>query len=218
VIKMKKLFPKKKSTVDASTGKADLKQSINQIRMGIKKYEKDAQDFAAKARSAVAQGNMNLAKNYLLRKKRALDNLERFQGFIIKLERQQDAIDSAETIKTMGQSMKTTTSVLKRHVEELNPESIMEMNEESEEAIANLEESAQVMSENPDTEMETDELNDELEELKAQVMLDSGNILPDTPTSNLSIPMDDEPQSVEDEATKSEKIKKELEKLKRELD
>ncbi|HME54705.1 MAG TPA: Snf7 family protein [Candidatus Lokiarchaeia archaeon] len=215
---MKKLFPKKKAP-SADTGKADLKQSINQIRMGIKKYEKDSQDFYLKAHGAVAQGNMNLAKNYLLRRKRALNNLERFQGFIIKLERQQDAIDSAETIKTMGQTMKTTTSLLKKQVDELNPESIMEMNEESEEAIAGLEESAEVMGENPDSsDLESDELNDELEELKAQVMLDSGNILPETPSGGLSIPMEDEPVEVEDEATKSEKLKKELEKLKKELD
>ncbi|NMC04971.1 MAG: SNF7 family protein [Candidatus Lokiarchaeota archaeon] len=211
---MKKLFPKK-TQPSVSTGKADLKQSINQIRLGIKKYEKDAQDFQLKARQAVVSGNMNLAKNYLLRRKRALDNLERFQGFIIKLERQSDAIDSAETIKTMGQTMKSTTAVLKKHVDELNPEAIMEMNEESEEAIAALNESAEVMSENPEADAENDAIDEELEELKAAVMLD-GQTLPETPTSNLSVPMDDEP--VEDEATRSEKVKKELEKLKKELD
>jgi phage shock protein A len=199
------------------TGKADLKQSINQIRVGIKKYEKDAQDFQLRARKAVVDGNMNLAKNYLLRRKRAMGNLERFQGFIIKLERQSDAIESAETIKTMGQTMKTTTAVLKKHVDELNPEQIMEMNEESEEAIANLEESAEVMSENPEGDAESDVIMDELEELKAQVMLE-GQSLPDTPTSTISVPMEDETENVEDEGTRSEKVKKELEKLKKELD
>ncbi|MBN2149905.1 MAG: Snf7 family protein [Candidatus Lokiarchaeota archaeon] len=213
---MRKLFPKKKAP-SVDTGKADLKQSINQIRLGIKKYEKDAQDFQLRARKAVIDGNMNLAKNYLLRRKRAIANLERFQGFIIKLERQSDAIDSAETIKTMGQTMKSTTDVLKRHVDELNPEQIMEMNEESEEAIAALEESAEVMSENPEADADTDAIEEELEELKAAVMLD-GQTLPETPTSSLSVPMDDEAESVEDEATRSEKVKKELEKLKKELE
>nr|MDO8115122.1 Snf7 family protein [Candidatus Sigynarchaeota archaeon] len=213
---MKKLFPKKKQP-SISTGKADLKQSINQIRMGIKKYEKDSQDFHLRARKAVAEGNINLAKNYLLRRKRALGNLERFQGFIIKLERQQDAIDSAETIKTMGTTMKSTTAVLKKHVDELNPEQIMEMNEESEEAIANLEESAEVMSENPDSEAESDAIDEELEELKTQVMLDGGN-LPETPTSNISVPLEDDTEPIEEDPSKSEKVKKELEKLKKELD
>jgi hypothetical protein len=213
---VRKLFPKKKQpTVD--TGKADLKQSINQIRLGIKKYEKDSEEFQLRARKAVIAGNMNLAKTYLMRRKRALNNLDRFQGFILKLERQSDAIESAETIKTMGQTMKTTTEVLKKHVDELNPEQIMEMNEESEEAIASLDESAEVMSENPEADADTEGVEEELEELKAAVMLD-GQTLPETPTSNLSVPMEDEPESVEDEATRSEKVKKELEKLKKELD
>ncbi|MEX2683892.1 MAG: Snf7 family protein [Candidatus Sigynarchaeota archaeon] len=213
---MKKLFPKKKQP-SVDTGKADLKQSINQIRLGIKKYEKDAQDLQLKARKAVIDGNINLAKTYLIRRKRALNNLERFQGFILKLERQSDAIESAETIKTMGQTMKSTTAVLKKHVEELQPEQIMELNEESEEAIAALDESAEVMSENPESEAESDAVEEELEELKAAVMLD-GQTLPSTPTSNIAVPLEDEPESVEDEATRSEKVKKELEKLKKELD
>lgn len=212
---VKKLFPKKKSP-GTDTGKADLKQATNQIRMGIKKYERDAAEFQAKARQAVAAGNMNLAKNYLLRRKRAMTNLERFQGFIIKLERQQDAIESADVIKTMGQTMQATTATLVQQVKDLNPERIMEINEESEEAIANIEESAEIMSEGLES-YDDAGLEEELDELKAQVLLD-GETLPGTPTSTIAVPMDDEEFAEEDEATKSEKLKKELEKLKKELD
>ena len=163
---MNKLFPKKNKKKTIDTGKADLMQSINQIRLGIKKYEKDAAEFQIKAKKAVADGNIPLAKNYLIRRKRALTNLERFQGFILKLEKQSDAIDSAEVIKTMGQTMRTTTATLKQQVDELKPEEIMELNEESEEAIEGLNEAAESMSEGLDTE-DMEGVDDELEELKA---------------------------------------------------
>lgn len=212
---MKKLFPKRNSP-KTDTGKADLKQSLNQIRIGIKKYEKDAVEFQVKARQAVAAGNMNLAKNYLLRRKRALTNLDRFQGFIIKLERQQDAIESADVIKTMGQTMQTTTATLLQQVKELDPERVMELNEESEEAIANIEESAEIMSESLET-YGDEGLEDELEELKAQVLLD-GEELPGTPSAtSIAVPMEEDDE-IEDEPSKSEALKKELEKLKKELD
>jgi phage shock protein A len=214
---MNKLFPKKNTKKTIDTGKADLKQSINQIRLGIKKYEKDAADFQVKAKRAVADGNIPLAKNYLIRRKRALTNLERFQGFILKLEKQSDAIESAEVIKTMGQTMRTTTATLKQQVDELKPEEIMELNEESEEAIEGLNEAAESMSEGLETE-EMEGIDDELEELKAQVMLE-GEGLPTTPTSNIAVPMEDEEEATaEEDASKSERLKKELEKLQKELD
>ncbi|MFX0102946.1 MAG: Snf7 family protein, partial [Candidatus Hodarchaeota archaeon] len=202
--------------VPSDSEKADLKVAINKIKLGIKKYEKAAMEFQIKAKKAVVSGNMKLAKNYLLRKKRAMKNLEQFEGFIIKLERQSDAIDSAETIKTMGKTMQSTTSALRKAVDELNPEEIMEMNEESEEAIAYLEESAEIMSESLDS---TDdiELDDELEALKAEVLLEGEGGLTATP-ERMDFTLDDDELIDEEEPTKSEKLKKELEKLQKELE
>ena len=210
---LKKLFPRKKKK-GTDTGKADLKQSINQIRIGIKKYQRDTLEFQTKARAAVAQGNMNLAKNYLLRKKRAMTNLQRFQGFIMKLERQSDAIESAEVIRTMGTTMKSTTSALRKEVESLNPEQILEMNEEAEEAIAALDESAEIMSESLES-LDDVGLEEELEELKAEVLLE-GEGLPTTPGA-IAVPMEDDTLFEEDESH-SEQVQKELEKLKKELE
>ncbi|MHA1684736.1 MAG: Snf7 family protein [Promethearchaeota archaeon] len=214
---MKKLFPKKKKggKIDDKTA-ADLKMAVNKIRMGIKKYEKTARDFQMRAKKAVQDGNIKLAKNYLLRRKRAMTNLQQFQGFIVKLERQQDAIDSADTIKIMGETMKSTTAVLTAQVEGLKPEEIMEMNEESEEAIANIEESAEIMSESLDS-LDDFEIEDELEALKTEVMLEGESGLPPTPLT-VDFAEEEEPLSEEEEATKSEQLKNELEKLKRELE
>lgn len=195
---------------------ADLKMAVNKIRMGIKKYERAAREFQIRARRAVQEGNMKLAKNYLLRRKRALRNLQQFQGFIVKLERQQDAIDSAETIKTMGKTMRASTEVLTQQVEDLRPEEIMEINEESEEAIANIEESAEIMSESLDT-IDDFEIEDELEELKAEVMLEGEGGLPAAPVS-VDFAEEEEPLDELEDQSQSDALKKELEKLQKELD
>ncbi|MHA1793549.1 MAG: Snf7 family protein [Promethearchaeota archaeon] len=210
---MKKLFPKKKSRVKDSIS-ADLKVAVNKIRMSIKKYERTAKEFQIKAKQAVMDGNIKLAKNYLLRRKRALNNLEKFQGFIIKLERQQDAIESAETIKLMGQKMRETTQELRKQVEELKPEEIMELNEESEEAIANIEESAEIMSESLETYDDMDIEND-LEALKTEIMLDQEAGLPSV---SISEQLQDNFEEEIDDSSKADAIKKELEKLQKELD
>ncbi len=178
---MKKLFPKKKNAADNDTGKADLKQSINQIRMSIKKYEKDAAEFEQRARVAVSKGNMALAKNYLMRKKRAMINFERFQGFILKLERQQEAIESAETIKVMHKTMKSSTAVLQQQVAGLDLEETAELNEVSEEAIENIEEHANIMAESLSS-LDDEEVTEELEAMKAEFIL-GGKQLPEAPTN-----------------------------------
>ncbi len=56
--------------------------------------------------------------------------------------RENDARENAETIKKMSETMKKTTETLKRQIDELTPEDIMKLTEESEQAIMSLEDEA----------------------------------------------------------------------------
>ncbi|MHA1699356.1 MAG: Snf7 family protein [Promethearchaeota archaeon] len=217
---MGKLFPKKKTQPGLSEI-AQIRASIDKIQLEMKKYEKITNEFRLKAKNALVRGNTKLAKGYLIRSQRAQKNLERCQDFIMKLERQADALQSVKTLQIMKETMVKTTDVLERSTKELNAEKIDDLTAKSEEAMETLEYASEVMTEGADLDMDLD-LEDELASLQTEVALEKESGLPSAPITGMQEPaLSIGASSFEDspiKENKSEKIKEEFEKLQKELD
>jgi hypothetical protein len=211
---MKNLFKKKKE-IGKDQAFLDLKDSMKKIDASIKKKELVIADLKKKAMAALAQKNEKLAKVHLSKKIKQEKDIEGYYNIQRKLSDQMDAIDQAETIETATKALSNAVGVLNKYakvIETLNVESIVA---DSEESMAIIDEAAEAMGDTTEDVMVSDQLQQELEEMQAEVALDMGSKLAGTPDGEMptDIVADAEPAK-----PSAEDVKKELEKLKRELD
>ena len=211
---MKKLFKKKEIGKDQAF--LDLKDSMKKIDANVKKKEQLIVDLKKKAMQALAQKNEKLAKVHLSKKLKQEKDIEGLYNIQRKLSDQMDAIDQAETIENATKALSNAVGVLTKYakvIENLNVESIVA---DSEESLAIIDEAAEAMGDTTEDVVANDQVQQELEEMQAEVALDIGGKLAGTPEGEMSADVAVE----EAEAAKpsAEDVKKELEKLKRELD
>ncbi|MBN2151733.1 MAG: Snf7 family protein [Candidatus Lokiarchaeota archaeon] len=213
---MKNLFKKKDKGIGKDQAFLDLKDSMKKIDASVKKKEQVIVDLKKKAMVALAQKNEKLAKVHLSKKIKQEKDIEGLYNIQRKLSDQMDAIDQAETIENATKALSNAVGVLNRYakvIENLNVESIVA---DSEESMAIIDEAAEAMGDTTEDVLASDQLQQELEEMQAEVALDMGGRLAGTPEGEMPADL----VVAEEEANKpsAEDVKKELEKLKRELD
>ncbi len=212
---MKNLFKKKKE-IGKDQAFLDLKDSMKKIDASVKKKEQTIADLKKKAMVALAQKNEKLAKVHLSKKIKQEKDIENLYNIQRKLSDQMDAIDQAGTIETATKALSTAVGVLNRYakvIESLNVESIVA---DSEESLAVIDEAAEAMGDTTEDLTNSDQLQEELEEMQAEVALDMGSKLAGTPEGEM--PADVAVTEAETTTPSAEDVKKELEKLKKELD
>ncbi|NMC08157.1 MAG: SNF7 family protein [Candidatus Lokiarchaeota archaeon] len=212
---MKNLFKKKKE-IGKDQAFLDLKDSMKKIDGSIKKKEQVIADLKKKAMQALAQKNEKLAKVHLSKKLKQEKDIEGLYNIQRKLSDQMDAIDQAETIENATKALSNAVGVLNKFakiIESLNVESIIA---DSEESMAIIDEAAEAMGDTSDDITVSDQLQQELEEMQAEVALEMGSRLAGTPDGE--IPADVAVVDAEPAKPSAEDVKKELEKLKKELD
>jgi hypothetical protein len=212
---MKNLFKKRKD-IGKDQAFLDLKDSMKKIDVSVKKKEQTIVDLKKKAMAALAQKNEKLAKVHLSKKIKQEKDIEGLYNIQRKLSDQMDAIDQAETIENATKALSNAVGVLTKYakvIEDLNVESIVA---DSEESLAVIDEAAEAMGDTTEDLTNSDQLQEELEEMQAEVALDMGSKLAGTPEGEM--PADVTVSDVEANTPSAEDVKKELEKLKRELD
>nr|MDO8109446.1 Snf7 family protein [Candidatus Sigynarchaeota archaeon] len=206
---------KKKSQMSKDTAFLDLKDSMKKIENSIKKKEQVVGDLKKKAMAALQQKNEKLAKIHLAKKLKQEKDIEGLYNIQRKLSDQMDAIDQAETIETATKALSNAVGILNKYakvIETLNVDGIIA---DSEESIAIIEDAAESMGDATQDPVIDDQLTTELEELQAEVALDAGTKLVETPGSEGT---GTETTTEEPEPAKADEVKKELEKLRKELD
>jgi hypothetical protein len=212
---MKNLFKKKKE-MGKDQAFLDLKDSMKKIDVSVKKKEQIIVDLKKKAMVAISQKNDKLAKVHLSKKIKQEKDIEGLYNIQRKLSDQMDAIDQAETIETATKALSNAVGVLNKFakvIESLNVEGIIA---DSEESVAIIEDAAEAMSDTTEDLVMSDQLEQELGEMQAEVALEMGSKLAGTPDGE--IPADVVPADEEANKPTADDVKKELEKLKKELE
>ncbi|MHA1682095.1 MAG: Snf7 family protein [Promethearchaeota archaeon] len=211
------LFKKKSGKIDKNQTFLDLKASIKQIDVSIKKKETTIVNLKKKAMVALANKREQLARNILAKKLKQEKSVGKLYNIQRKLSDQMDAIEEAETIQIATSALSSAVGVLKRYatiIEDLNVEEILA---DSEESMAVIEDAGEMIGDDTLDMLVDDEISEQLDALQAEVALEMGSQLAlapgDTEPVLVSQPLEPEPIHSD-----SEDVKKELEKLRKELD
>ncbi len=205
-----KLFPKKGKEKDKTIVK--IKKQIHGLTVKSKALSQKAELYRRNAKIAMKNGNKERAKNYLIQWKSYNNKVNRNTNLAAKLERFIGAIEEGTLIKDLEGTLAASTAALKELAVGASPERVAELSEESEEYIAMIEESGEILAGDPEIDIGID-IDDELNKLESEILLEAAGEIPETPITEEFIA--EEP--ITEEETK-EKLKSEIEKLKKELE
>lgn len=211
---IKKLFPKKKSTKEATQAK--LKMVMSKLETKIKDYDSKSKICKTKAKKFLKAGNKEAAKTWLVRGKLYQTKSIQYNGIIVKLQRQSDAMDEAGIISETSNVMGETAKELKKVAATVNPEKAMEITEDAEESIEQISEAGELLAGNIEEESGVD-IDEDLAQLETEVMLEDAGKLPDAPEEEEesdSMILEDKEKTPKSK----EALKDEIAKLKKELD
>ncbi len=211
------LFPKKGQEKDKV--EAELKALINQLELKSRIRQKKSDVMKANAKKYLKSGNMGSARIFIGRKMKLEKQAQRFQNIIGILERHLEALDTADTIKDLGNALTMSSRLLQKISANITPEKAAAISESAEESLAKIEEAGDLLGGELDTEFGLD-VEEELNKLEADILLEEAGGVPTTPTSEGPEVSEEgeKEEKVKDKIENKEKIKKELEKLKKELD
>ncbi len=211
-----KLFPKKGQ--EKEKVQAELKTVINRLELRSRTLRQKANIMRLQAKKALKAGNKDTARNLIVRQTKYKNNADRYQNIIGRMERHLEALDTATTIKDVGNALARSSKTLEKISANISPEKAMEISETAEESISKIEEAGELLGGDLDTEFGLD-VEEELNRLEADLLLEDAGGVPTAPVSEgaegVEEGMEEEPvEQIDDK----EKLKKEMEKLKKELE
>ncbi|MHA1848722.1 MAG: Snf7 family protein [Promethearchaeota archaeon] len=162
-----------------------------------------------------------LAHSYIARKIQKEKQIEKLYKFRRKIAEQIDSIEEASTIQIAASALAKASSILKQYAKVIEALNLEEIITESEESLAVIEDATELIADDTMDIMIESEIDNELEELKAEVALEIGGKLtpaPDTGITSTSAIRDDVDEPLNYMEATPDDVKKELEKLKKELD
>nr|MDO8117773.1 Snf7 family protein [Candidatus Sigynarchaeota archaeon] len=143
-------------------------------------------------------------------------DVEKLYNIQRKLTEQIDAIEIAETMQVAAKALTKAVGILNQYatvIESLNVEDIIA---DSEESMAIIDETAELMGESTQDILVDEQLTQELELLQTEVALDMGSKLATTPEADVDTTITSGPEVVT--SNSSDDLKRELERLKKELE
>lgn len=213
----KKLFPKDKKP-DKLTTQAKLKSLTHQLDLKIKDYEKKATMCRSKARNFLKMGNSQASKTMLIRYKQYQQKILQYNAMIMRSERHLDALEQANVIENVANTMEASATELKSVSATVNAQRALEITEEAEDSIEQINEAGDLFAGDPETELGID-IDEEFAQLETELMLEDAGQLPESPeglpSESLSLYEDEEPNK---NLRSKDALKDEIEKLKKELD
>jgi phage shock protein A len=211
-----KLFPKKGQ--EKEKVQAELKTVINRLELKSRTLRQKSNIMRQNAKKYLKTGNKDAARSLVVRETKCRTQADRYQNIIGRLERNLDALDTATTIKDVGNAMTKSSKVLEKISQNISPEKAMEISEGAEESISKIEEAGELLGGELDTEFGLD-VEEELNRLEADLLLEDAGGVPTAPVSEGAegVEEDTEEEPVE-QIDDKEKLKKEMEKLKKELE
>ncbi len=214
----KKLFPKKNGQ-EKDQVEAELKVLINKLETKSRVQQNRAHAFKQTAKKYVKAGNQGTARILLARAIKLEKHAHRFQNIIGILERHFEALETASTIKDLGNALMKSSKLLQKLSANISPEKAAAISESSEESLAKIEEAGDLLGGELDTEFGI-EVEDELNKLEADILLEEAGGVPTAPTSEgPEVTGEGEKEDkVKEQDDDKVKLKKEMEKLKEELE
>ncbi len=207
-----RLFPKKGKGKEKDKTVINIKKQIHQLTLKSKALNQKAELYRKNAKISLKKGNKERSKNYLIQWKAHRNKINRNTNLASKLERYIDAIDEGRLIKGLESTLSASTAALKELAVSASPEKVATLSEESEEYIAMIEESGEILAGDPEIDQGID-IEDEFEKLESEVLLEAAGEIPETPVEEEFI-IDE----IMPEVETKEKLKTEIEKLKKELE
>lgn len=210
-IKIKdKLFPKKKGQEQDQTV-VKIKKQIHELTLKSRALSNKSEIYRKNAKIAMKNGNKERAKNYLIQWKSYSNKVNRNTNLASKLERYIGAIEEGTLIKDLEGTLASSTAALKDLAVGASPQRVAELSEESEEYIAMIEESGEILAGDPEIDMGVD-VDEELNKLESEILLEAAGDIPEIPISE---------EFLTEEITEvdqKEKLTAEIEKIKKELE
>ncbi len=204
-----KLFPKKGKQKDKTI--VNIKKQIHQLKVKSKALNQKSELYRKNAKIALKNGNKERSKNYLVQWKSYRNKINRNTNLSSKLERYIDAIEEGRLIKGLESTLSASTAALKDLAVSASPEKVATLSEESEEYIAMIEESGEILAGDPEIDQGIN-IDDEFEKLESEVLLEAAGEIPEIPVEEEFL-IDEIP-----EMETKEKLKDEIAKLKKELE
>ena len=211
----KKLFPRKAKEKDELIIKS--KAHIRKIALANKTYNKRAEIARKNAKIAIKRGERTRAKNYLIQHKQYQMKVDRANNIRAKIERQLEAISEGQMISTTGDLMGGIRDELKVIATQASPVKIAEIAEDSEEYVAEIEESADILAGDPEIDLAID-VTDELDQLETEMLLEQGGQMPEVPADDLQYLSEFDEMEEETEIKTKAKLEDEIDKLRKELE
>jgi len=211
----KKLFPRKAKEKDDLIIKA--KAHVRKITLANKTYNKRAEIARKNAKIAIKRGERTRAKNYLIQHKQYQLKVDRANNIRAKIERQLEAIQEGAMISTTGDLMGGIRDELKVIATKASPVKIAEIAEDSEEYVAEIEESAEILAGDPEIDLAID-VTDELNQLETEMLLEQGGQMPEVPADDLQYLSEFDEMEEETEIKTKAKLEDEIDKLRKELE
>ncbi len=210
----KKLFPRRGKEKDLLITKSKL--HIRKLDLINQNYQKRAEISRKNAKIAIARGEKERAKNYLIQYKNYQAKVDRGNNIRSKIARQIEAIEEGQFISQTGDIMGGIRDELSGIAQKASPERIAEIAEDSELYVSEIEESAEILAGDPEVDFSIDVTN-ELNQLETEILLEQGGSMPEVPEADLQyIPETDILEKAEPQS--KEKLQEEIEKLRKELE
>jgi len=143
--------------------------------------------------------------------------VDRANNIRARIERQLEAILEGQMISTTGDLMGGIRDELKVIATKASPVKIAEIAEDSEEYVAEIEESADILAGDPEIDLAID-VTDELNQLETEMLLEQGGQMPEVPADDLQYLSEFDEMEEETEIKTKAKLEDEIDKLRKELE
>ncbi len=211
----KKLFPRKAKEKDSLVAKA--KSHIHRMELASRNFQKRAEISRQNAKIALKRGEKERAKAYLIQYKNYQKKIDRMNNIRTKIENSLHAIEEGQMISQTGDLFGGIRDTLKEITIKASPERVAEIAEDSEQYIAEIEESAEILGGDLEVDLGIS-VDDELNELETEILLDQSGEMPSAPSEELKYIPEYGTELEDTEMDTKEKLQSEIEKLRKELE
>ena len=211
----KKLFPRKSE--QKNTLVAQAKKHIHRLELNSRNYAKRSDISRQNAKIALQRGEKERAKSYLIQYKNYQKKIDRMNNIRTKIENSLHAIEEGQMISQTGDLFGGIRDTLQELSVKASPERVAEIAEDSEQYIAEIEESAEILGGDLEIDLGIS-VDDELNQLETELLLDQSGEMPTAPTEELKYIPEYGTEAEGTEVDSKEKLQSEIEKLRKELE
>lgn len=211
----KKLFPRKSE--EKNTLVAQAKKHIHRIELNSRNYAKRSDISRQNAKIALQRGEKERAKSYLIQYKNYQKKIDRMNNIRTKIENSLHAIEEGQMISQTGDLFGGIRDTLQELSVKASPERVAEISEDSEQYIAEIEESAEILGGDLEIDLGIS-VDEELNQLETELLLDQSGEMPTAPTEELKYIPEYGTEAEGTEVDSKEKLQSEIEKLRKELE